>query len=334
LYVQQNAAEPRDDQVIDVTHFSDPGCPWAYSAAPALAALRWRFGDQLRWQLVLIGLTEETRQYVDRGYTPRMMAGGYLSFRDRWRMPFATAPKTRVSATSRACRAVVAARREDPRLGEAAFRMLQLLQFTSPLPLDDDEALRVALETIPALDAGAVVAAIEDPEVVAEYERDRALARTAEGSPTDAQGKTARTDGKIRYTAPSLVFERGGRRLEAGGFQPLEAYDVVLANIDPELRRRPAPADIREALAEEPLGLTTAEAAEILRSGNDAADLLAAERQLIDAFADGDAVRVPVGSDALWLAARYAGDDGSASLLRASSIAAVSGVMPPAAARS
>jgi predicted DsbA family dithiol-disulfide isomerase len=333
LRVQQDSTAHLTD-TVRVTHFSDPGCPWAYSAAPALAALRWRFGGQLDWHLVLIGLTEDAQQYLDRGYSPGKSAAGYLRFRERWGMPFATAPKARVSATSRACRAVVAARRDDPRLGDAAFRVLQLLQFASPLQLDDDDALRRALEAVPDLDAGAVVAAIDDPDVVAEYERDRALARTAEGGPTAVQGKAARTDGKVRYTAPSLVFERGERRLEAGGFQPLEAYDVVLANLAPDLARRPAPEDVRQALEEEPLGLTTAEAAEVLRSGNDAADLLAAERQLVEATADGDVVRVPVGSDALWLASRYAGDDASASLLRASSIAAVSAVMPPLAARS
>src|SRR3954462_8486494 len=107
-------------QRIRVSHFTDPGCPWAYSAAPALAALRWRFGDQLQWDLVTIGLTEDARQYADRGYTPQMMAAEYLTFRERWRMPFATAPKARVAATSRACRAIVVARGQDPALGDAA----------------------------------------------------------------------------------------------------------------------------------------------------------------------------------------------------------------------
>src|SRR3954449_8693910 len=149
-------------QPISVTHFTDPGCPWAYSAMPALAALRWRYGDQLDWELVTIGLTEDAQQYVDRGYTPQMMTSGYLTFRRRWGMPFATAPKQRVSATSRACRAIVAARRQDaapkrrvpatpgparplvaPRrqdaaLGDAALRVLQFLQFATPLPLEDD----------------------------------------------------------------------------------------------------------------------------------------------------------------------------------------------------
>jgi len=30
----------------------------------------WRYGDGLRWRLVLIGLTEDASQYVARGYTP------------------------------------------------------------------------------------------------------------------------------------------------------------------------------------------------------------------------------------------------------------------------
>ncbi len=319
-------------QPIRVTHFTDPGCPWAYSAAPALAALRWRYGDQLEWDLVTIGLTEDARQYVDRGYTPRRMTGGYLTFRERWGMPFATAPKARVAATSRACRAIVVARGQDPALGDAALRVLQLLQFTTPLPLDDDEALRLALGAVEGLDADAAVAAIDDPEVLAAYEDDRSRARTAEGGATQWQGKAANSDGRWRYTAPSLVFTRDGRCLEAGGFQSLEAYDVLLANLTPRLERRDAPGDVREALAAEPLGLTTAEAAEVLRRGNDAPDVLGAEAGLVAAAADGEAVRVAAGSDALWLAPRYA--EGPESLLSARAVAALSGVAPVLAARS
>ena len=53
-------------------------------------------------------------------------------------MPFATQPRSRVTATSRACRAIVAARMQDPALGDAAFRALQLAQFTTPLVIDED----------------------------------------------------------------------------------------------------------------------------------------------------------------------------------------------------
>jgi 2-hydroxychromene-2-carboxylate isomerase len=316
-------------QPITVLHFSDPGCPWAYSASPAHATLRWRYGDQLAWRLVLIGLTEDAQQYLDRGYTPERTARNWRNFR-RYGMPFATAPKRRVAATSRACRAVVAARMQDPALGDAAFRALQLAQFTTQTVLDDDADLAAALRRVEGLDALATVARIDDRDVVRAYEADRALARTAEGSPTAFQGKAARTDGPVRYTAPSLVFERDGVRLEAGGFQPIEAYDVVLANLDSTLRRRPAPEDPLEALEEAPLGLVTAEVAEIMRPGNHPADRGAAEDALIGAAGRGDVVRVPVGDDAVWLAARYA--RGEARFRYASSSAAASGVTPRVAA--
>ena len=316
-------------QPITVLHFSDPGCPWAYSASPAFAALRWRYRDQLDWRLIVIGLTEDAQQYRDRGYTPERQARGYRNFR-RYGMPFATQPKRRVAATARACRAIVAARLEDTALGDAAFRALQLMQFTTPLVLDDDDDLATGLNRVPGLDPATIVGRIDDREVVRAYEADRALARTAQGSPTEFQGKSASTDGPVRYTAPSIIFERDERRLEAGGFQSPEAYDVLIANLDPTLERRPAPTDPVEALDEAPLGLVTAEVAEIMRSGPHPADRGAAEDALIEAAARGDAVRVATGDDGVWLAARYAPD--ADRFVRASSIAAASGVTPSVAA--
>jgi hypothetical protein len=219
---------------------------------------------------------------------------------------------------------------QDPALGDAAFRALQLMQFTTPLVLDEDGDLATGLRRIDGLDAPATVARIDDPDVLSAYEADRARARTAAGSPTEFQGKAASTDGPVRYTAPSLVFERDGRRLEAGGFQPIEAYDVILANFDTTLERRPPAEEPLEVLDEAPLGLVTAEVAEIMRPGLFPADRGATEDALIDATARGDVVRVPVGDDAVWLSARYARE--SDRFIRASSIAAASGVMPPAAA--
>jgi len=105
--------------VIDVIHFSDPGCPWAYSASPAHSTLRWRYADGLRWTLVTIGLTEDAGVYAARGYTATRSAIGYTTFR-RFGMPFQITPKPRLSATSQACRAVVATRLIAPSLEMAA----------------------------------------------------------------------------------------------------------------------------------------------------------------------------------------------------------------------
>jgi predicted DsbA family dithiol-disulfide isomerase len=285
--------------VISTTLYSDPACPWAYSESPALRVLEWRYGDQLDWRLVLIGLTEDASQYEARGYTPLRGALGQLHFR-RYGMPFSPAPKRRISATARACRAVVAARLASPGSEFAVFRALQLANFTSPLVLEEDSELADALAAVPGIDAHQIVASLDSPEVTEAYERDRRESRTAAGSPSEFQGKTAATDGPVRYTAPSIVFEAGGRRLEAGGFQPVEAYDVLIANLDPTLDREPPPQTPAALLERFPQGLTTQEVAALMTEGNDAPDRAAAESALIELTAAGRALRQPLGDDALW----------------------------------
>jgi hypothetical protein len=218
-------------------------------------------------------------------------------------MPFATQPRPRLCATGRACRALVAVRLTDAAREEEAFRALQHAWFTTPLVLDEDPAIAQALEHVPGLDVPSVLEVLAEPEVERLYQADRAEARTAAASPSERQGKTARTDGPVRYTAPSLVFTEGARRLEAGGFQPVEAYDVLIANLDPVIDRRPPPDDVVDALRAFPYALTTQEVAAILTRGNDAPDRDGAEARLIEAVGAGDAVREPLGDDALWTAA-------------------------------
>jgi hypothetical protein len=286
--------------VIAVTHFTDPGCPWAYSALPAHTTLRWRYGEQLRWTHVMIGLTEDAAQYAARGYSPTRSAIGYGRFR-RFGMPFQITPKARLSATSPGCRAIVATRLGAPELEVAALRALQFAQFTTIGTLDDPGTLRTALEGVEGLDAEAVVGRIDDPEVVAAYESDRARARVAAGSPTEFQGRAANTDGAVRYTAPSLLFDGpGGRTLEAGGFQPLEAYDVVVANLDPTLGRRPPAEDPVEVLSAFPYPLTTAEVAAVMAEHLAAPDLEGVEAALIAATGEGRVHRRPAGDGSLW----------------------------------
>jgi protein-disulfide isomerase-like protein with CxxC motif len=288
--------------MITVTLFSDPACPWAYSESPALRVIEWRYGDQLDWRLVLVGLSEDTSRYAEHGFTPLRMASSQLSFRDRYGMPFAAAPKARLSASSRACRAIIAARRQWPGSEWRVFRQLQLANFNTPLLFDDDELMREALSDIPGVDADWIVEAIDAPEVLAEYEQDKALTRTAEGSPTHFQGKAGNSDGAVRYTAPSILFETAdGRRLEAGGFQPVEAYDVVIANLDPTLTRYAPPEDPAELLQFFPSGVSTQEVAALLTHGNDAPDRAAAESAMLALAFEGRAVRQALGGDALWL---------------------------------
>ena len=153
------------------------------------------------------------------------------------------------------------------------------------------------------IDLDAAIAAIDTPAVEEAYQRDRAEARSAAGSPTQLQDKHATSDGPVRYTAPSLVFEHGGRRLEAGGWQTIEAYDVIVANLIPDGERRGVPDDPLELITAFPGGLTTQEVAQLLTRGNDAPDRTEAEVAMVRLVADGTATRTPLGDDALWLPA-------------------------------
>lgn len=284
---------------ISITHFSDPGCPWAYSASPALAVLRWRYGAQLDWRLVTIGLSEDASRYVELGYTPTRMTLGNLGFR-RFGMPFALTPRARVAATGRACRAIVATRLLDAGREYDVHRALQLGWFTTTLVLDDDADIAGALARVDGLDVERVVAAIDEPATVAAYEADKSETRSAAGGATEFQGKARQTDGPVRFSAPSLVFESGGRRMEAGGFQPIEAYDVLIANLDPTLAREAPAEDARAALERFPAGLTSQEVAAIMARNNEAPDRLAAERALVELVGAGAARRTQLGDDALW----------------------------------
>jgi protein-disulfide isomerase-like protein with CxxC motif len=289
--------------VIEATLYTDAGCPWAYSANPALRVLEWRFRDQLSWRLVMIGLREEASDAAVRTYDPERALSRWKVFESRYGMPFAVEPKARAAGTGRGCRAVVAAAMLDPGSEWKVFRALQIANFTGSVYLDDVESLREALRRMEGIDADRIADAIDDPDVVAEYERERAEARSAAGTPSEVQGKTTVSDGAVRYTAPSVLFRRGNEVAHAGGWQPLLSYDTVLANFAPELERVPAPESPEALLEFFPGGLTTAEVALLLAEGSDPIpDRDAAEASLSDVVAAGRATRFAVGSDAVWRA--------------------------------
>jgi len=283
---------------VEVLHYTDPACPWAYSAEPFFRALEWRYGDRLAWRHVMIGLTEDYRVYEQRGYTIASQMTGYANFRRRFGMAFGAPPRERLVSSGRACRAVVAARRQGTELADALLRAFRFGWFTSNRLMDTDEAIAEVAGTVDGLDAAAVVALLDDPDVEAAYQSDRAEARAAL-EPAILQGKTARTDGPERFTAPSLVFRQGDRVLVAGGWQPLEAYDVCVANLLGGVERRATPTPA-ELIAAYPRGLTTEEVARVCTDGNDDVDRAAAEEALLALCGRGLATRTPLGDDALW----------------------------------
>jgi 2-hydroxychromene-2-carboxylate isomerase len=291
--------------VISATLYTDPACPWGYAANPSFRVLEWRYGGQLSWRLVMVGLREDASGLAAGGYDPGRAAVRQMTFRRRYGMPFAPAPKERPAGTGRGCRAVVAARLLEPGSEWRVLRALQFANFTTQLLLDDDELIRDALHAVAGIDADAIVERLDDPEVEQAYATDKADARTAARTPAETQGKTSTSDGPVRFTAPSIVFERDGQRLVAGGWQTMLAYDVLVANLEPEIHTTPPPETPEPLLEHFPDGLATAEVAALLARGPDyVPELETAEQALLELVAKGVAVREPVGHDALWRPAR------------------------------
>jgi hypothetical protein len=141
--------------------------------------------------------------------------------------------------------------------------------------------------------------AIETDEVENAYQAEWDESRT----PAELSVKLnrcANTDGRDRYTAPSLVLQADdGRESYIAGFQPFEAYEVALLNLEPRLTRLPVP-ELAELIVAYPAGLTTMEVARVRAETTSLPDPLAAERELVALVAEGAAERVRLGDDALW----------------------------------
>ena len=288
------ASEP-----VQITQYTDPSCPWAYSAEPFLRGLEWRYGDGLVWRTVVIGLSEDTLARERAGVTPESRVQGWKEYERRFGMPVSSTPRSRLIASGRACRAVKAAQRMGA--GDRLLRALRLAWFTATPLLDEDEAIG-QIAAAAGLDADAVVAGLDDPDVESAYQCDRAEARAAgtTGAPAIAQGRAAVSEPGARFTAPSLVFTRRSSTLVAGGWQPFEAYDLCVANLAPELPRRPAP-EPRDLLAAYPSGLTSAEVAQVCRDRNDDPDPNATSAALHSLARAGAVRRTPIGDDrSLW----------------------------------
>ena len=252
--------------LVRIRHFTDPGCPYAFSAERQRLRLLWLFGDQIAWELRMVGLSADARYDRDMG----RLAAGFRRLYDRYGMPIDWSERRYSHATVHACRAVVAVRLRWPHAEDAMLRHLRVLTMGG-MYLDDSDTLEIAAERA-GLPVEELAAYAAEPEVQAALDADMAAARRPSpaalaqpdrlGGPADAR----------RYTCPSYEMERVGQptdtapevpRLDLPGFRPIEAYVAALANLAPDLDRREDPQDVAQVLAWAPYPLATAEIAAV-----------------------------------------------------------------------
>jgi 2-hydroxychromene-2-carboxylate isomerase len=244
--------------VIEITLFTDPACPFAFSAEPVRWRLRWHYGDQLVWRTRMIVLTLEPGE-------AEKLAHGAPNLQRRYRMPINPAPYPRPASSEPACRAVVAARLNAPEAEEALLRRLRVRVMIGGL-LDDPELIAAA-----AVDVGL------DPEQLSQWgateavetalQADIAAARSPSPEARALDHKLGGPREERRYTAPSYELRRadGGPNVSIPGFNPVETYETAIANLAPELMRQPKPETVEEVLAWAGEPLATAEIAALLQ---------------------------------------------------------------------
>ncbi len=246
---------------VRITEYTDPGCPWAYSAEPFRRRLSWLYGDQLEWRVRMVGLADSAEHYEQIGFTPDVQASAHAKIAAEHRMPIDTRERPRMAATMPACRAVVAARRHAPEAERLLLRRLRIRAFSGGL-LDDPKLIAGA-----ARDAGLDPAELDrwaaEPETEAALREDMDAAREPMTAARVLDHKLANWSGGRRYTCPSYEISRPGDgvKIAVPGFQPFAVYDVVTANLVPGLERRPAPESVEEVLAWTGTPLATQEVA-------------------------------------------------------------------------
>jgi predicted DsbA family dithiol-disulfide isomerase len=224
--------------MLVIDHFTDPACPFAFSAEPARLKLRWLYGDQIEWRPRMVVLSESPRDYEAKGFTPERQEQALAEIQRQYGMPIDTSRRPRMMATVHACRAVVAARLRAPEKEEALLRRLRIHAMAGDL-IDEPGVIALAAREAGIEPMSIFRAEEDDPSLEVTLREDMAAARAPSAA---AQALPHKLGPGPRYTCPSYEIARSGGgwpRFDVPGFQPVEVYEAAIANLAPELERRP-----------------------------------------------------------------------------------------------
>src|SRR5262245_38502323 len=230
----------------------------------------WHYGHATEIERRMIVLTEKTVSFEERGMSPDMVARGREYLSATYGMPMGSEAVTDAPATIDACRAYVGARMHAPDRSLALLRALRRRAHSDQQRLDDPATIHAAAGDA-GIDRADVDAWLADPEVEAALRADMAATREPLPEALALAYKLSKSDGRLRYSTSSAVFEHDGRRVVSAGFQPWAVYEVAMASVAPGVERRDPPGSVADVLAWAPFPLATAEVAELRGIGRDQA---------------------------------------------------------------
>src|SRR3954452_1287271 len=233
---------------IKISHFTDPACPFDFSAEPAKWRLKWLYGDQIEWRLHLVVLSQSPDEYVDKGFTPEIQERALTEIQRRYSMPIDPARRPRMTATVYACRAVVAARLHGhPGAEEALLRRIRVRGMAGDL-IDEPRTIALAADEA-GIEPEELREWTQDPIVDEELRFDMASARLPSRSALALDHKLAPTPRGRRDTCPSYEIEGpDGRRGGAPASPPVAGSEGGIESPAPRLERRPPAESAEEVL--------------------------------------------------------------------------------------
>lgn len=247
--------------ITQITTFTDPNCPWAFTAEASRLALRWTYGDQLTWRRAYVVISEHVGQSEAGGFTPEVEAREDVDIAARFGMPLSLQPRPRITTSLKPALAAIAARGLGPDAEERLLRALFRRGRSAGELIDEPGPLRAAI-TDADLDPDTVIERMSRDDVQAELRAEMSAARHP--APAAQQLRHKLGAGASRYTSPSWLISRPGQPdLVAPGFQLLAVYETLLANAAPQLQRRDLPGGVGEALDWAARPLATAEVAAV-----------------------------------------------------------------------
>jgi predicted DsbA family dithiol-disulfide isomerase len=279
-----------------IRHFTDPTCPFAFSAERQRLRLQWLYGAQIEWELHMVVLSEER---PGDAFPPEKVSNGRRRLQLLYGMPIDWRP-VELAASLPSCRAVVATRLHAPDREAALLRRLRVLNFMG-LSLDDPEVIERAC-TEALIEPEEIRTWLKDPGVEPVLRADMEASRSPSPASRAQDYKLGGPPEERRYTCPSYELIRvtdppedwpTANRVDLPGYRPIEAYETAIANLAPELTREPDPDSVEQVLRWAGMPIATAEVAAVC--DRDVADVRA-ELARVATF-------LPVGGDGYWTAA-------------------------------
>ncbi len=211
----------------------------------------------------MVVLSETQEDHAKKSFTADKQAKTLRRLKERYGMPINDSERPRVAVSIHACKAYIATLLNGPDKADDVLRQFRIAAMAGDL-VDEPNVIH-AVASKAGIDSTELDTWLRQEAVEKRLHEDMQAAR-APALPARAMEHklSVLPEGGYRYSTPSYQFYKDTKlKFEVPGFWPQPFYDVAIANITPELKRKKDPNNVKEVLewAGEPLA--TAEIAAV-----------------------------------------------------------------------